>query len=93
MIILDVTIPTLGRFEVLDDFTIRDFDLNTEVTERELETLSEYMRVRHTFGTTYSECLLSAMASLYGMPAEMVTWHARNEPLVMVEPEQEPETV
>lgn len=82
MVVLDVTVPFLGRFQVEDDFQITDYSLLHTVTDRDLEVITSTMRAKHGLGASYQDTLEAALASIYGFPSELLTVNSANEPEV-----------
>lgn len=88
MVILDVSVPTLGRFEILDDFSIQDVSLLSTTGVKETETLTHVMRSKDAPWNVKKDVFLASLASLYNLDEKDVTFHSINEPELQVEPEE-----
>lgn len=65
MVVLDVTVPFLGRFEIHDDLSITDYSLLPQTTADEIATIVATMQSKAGFGRTPLDVLSATLSSLY----------------------------
>jgi hypothetical protein len=89
MVILDVSVPTLGRFFINDDLSTEEVLLLPSTTDEEMKILEESMQRKDAPWLFKSEVLLASLASVFNVDKEFVTFHLNNEPDPISEPEQD----
>lgn len=88
MVILEVTVPTFGRFFVHDDLSIEEILLLPSTGEDEVRVLQETMQRKDSPWALKSEVLLASLSTVFNVSAEFVTFHRNKEPDPDTEPEQ-----
>ncbi len=84
MVILEVSVPTLGRFLVHDDYSMEEVLYIPGIYEDspEVQTLGQILQENASPFRYYLNVLEASLVILYGAPVE-VTVHTNNQPEVL----------